>query len=271
MDILVTSDWLNNKINNSDIILLKVIFKGVNTSEKIHSNLQIPNSKVFDLKNVFKDPNSMYPNTAPTPLQFEKEIRKLGVNNTSKIVLYDTNGIYASPRAWWLFKLMGHQNVAILQGGLTEWLKKGFVTEKQSYNKSSIQGDFKVKYHPEIYKTHNDLINNLKTKTYIVIDARSKGRFNGTEPEPRKELSGGHIPNSVNLPYKEVLNGNKYKSKEALFQIFNPINPTNKPLIFSCGSGVTACILYFAYALISKNKNAVYDGSWTEWAMRLDE
>jgi len=267
---IVSVNWLHKNLNNPDLIILDASQKNNKFDLKTKfEGLQIKNTRFFDLKNSFSKKDTVLPNMLPSAKEFEQECRKLGINKSSKIVVYDNLGIYTSPRVWWLFKTMGHNTIAVLDGGLPAWNSEGFELEpivKNTYN----QGDFEATFHPELVKDIEAIKTNLKTKTAIVIDARSEGRFNGTSPDPRPNLKSGHIPNSINLPYSQVLENGKFKSEKKLTEIFKTLKLDNNPLIFTCGSGITACILMLASELVSKNPKAVYDGSWTEWASEND-
>lgn len=262
---LITVNWLAENLDIPNLIILDASVKN-NVSGLIPEfpSLQIKGAQQFDMENVFLDKINPIPNMIPNPDVFTKECQKLGINKKSIIIVYDNLGIYTSPRAWWLFKLMGHENVAILDGGLPAWIEEGLPTEAIKKQSHKI-GDFEVIYQPELVKNANDIQANLISKKTIVIDARSADRYNGTTPEPREGMKSGHIPNSVNLPFSQVLENGKFKSKEELVKLFNKLDIENKPLIFTCGSGITACIVLMASELISKNKKSVYDGSWSEW------
>lgn len=259
---ILSALWLYNNLEDPDLVIL-------DASEKKDKgdliNIQIEGARHFDLKKEFSDTSSELPNTLPSPKQFENSCRKLGINNSSKIVVYDNLGIYISPRVWWMFKVMGHQNIAVLNGGLPEWIRQGYETVKHKENKIK-PGDFKAKFKPEMVKDYDFVSSNVSLQQSVLIDARSPGRFEGIAPEPREGLPSGHIPGSLNLPYTDVLKNGKFKSREDLSEIFNNLKINEKPLVFSCGSGVTACIILMASELVLKNDKSVYDGSWTEWA-----
>ncbi len=264
MSSIVTADWLNDNLNNPDVIILDATFKGVNKSEKSDKNKQIKNALFFDL-NHFKNQESNLSNTYPKPDFFEKEIQKLGIKNHQHIVIYDENGIYSAPRVWWLFRLMGHQKVSVLNGGLPNWINKGFPTEKKTRNQKITISNYRVNFTSDLIVDYNYVKKNSLKNEALLIDARSEGRFNGTTPEPRKELPSGKIPNSINIPYQKVLENGFLKPNNTLKSIFKDVLKQDKKLIFSCGSGITACINLLASEQILPNKKAVFDGSWTEW------
>ncbi|MCH2044472.1 MAG: sulfurtransferase [Saprospiraceae bacterium] len=262
---LVSVEWLQDHLNDKNLVLLNAsLAKPAQVDDAPATNQpMIPNTRLFDLKGKFADKTSSFPNTVPTPTQFEQECQNLGINQNSKIVVFDTRGIYASPRAWWLFKVMGHQDVMVLDGGLPEWIKRGFETSPQ-IDKDYPKGDFKASFNNNLVKTYNDVVKNVEASQFTIMDARSQGRFNGTEQEPRKWLQSGHIPQSVSLPYSFVLKDGKMKSKTELQEFFTAVK--GKDLVFSCGSGITACIIMLAHAVAHQESLYLYDGSWSEWA-----
>ncbi|MES2238648.1 MAG: sulfurtransferase [Bacteroidota bacterium] len=253
---IVSVNWLKQNLQDPELIILDAVL------DIPPHDLQIIGARTFDIKNKFSDTSVPLPNTLPKPEAFAAEAQKLGINKNSKIVVYDTKGIYSSPRAWYLFKSMGHENVWVLDGGMPAWIKEDLPTEIvtiQSYSK----GDFEANFNPEMFKNKEQLLENISSKKAVVIDARSSDRFHAETEEPREDLRSGHIPGATNLPFATILKDGKYKSKEELEQI---LPHQDQPLYFSCGSGITACIDLIAYELIdSKNPKAVYDGSWTEW------
>jgi len=259
---IVSATWLFNHLNDPDLIILDASQK---TASGDFNNSRIKGARHFDLNNEFRDTSNELPNTFPSAEQFEKNCRKLGINRSSKIVVYDNLGIYLSPRVWWMFKTMGHQNVAVLNGGLPEWIRLGYTSVSEKGN-NVLPGDFQSKFNPEMLKDYNFISSNISLQESVLIDARSAGRFEGIAPEPREGLPSGHIPGSINLPYTAVLKNGKFKPKEDLVELFNTLNIEEKSLVFSCGSGITACIILLASELVVDNKKSVYDGSWTEWA-----
>jgi len=263
---LISIEWLNENLNDKDLVLLDASLpKTAEGNISPHHLKTIPGARYFDLKNSFSKSNSPFPNTLPSEEQFETECQKLGIHQTSKIVVFDNHGIYSSPRVWWMFKIMGHHNISVLNGGLPEWINNGFSVVSREVNHYKL-GNFKAKPHKELVKSYQDILDNVDTKLFNLIDARSKGRFNGTEKEPRKHLKSGHIPNSINIPYNSVLDEGKFKPVWELKKIFDDKCPDKKTLVYSCGSGLTACIVMLAAEIINKKGKHIYDGSWSEWA-----
>lgn len=259
---LVTTAWLYNHLNDPDLIILDARLEQNQSNLENHNpDLQIKGARVFDIKNNFSDTSNPLPNTFPSVEKFTAECQKLGINKNSTIVVYDGLGIYTSPRAWWMFKAMGHFNVFVLDGGLPEWLKEGYPTESRQELTHAI-GDFEAKLQPELIKNKEQVLENITTKEAVLMDARSAERFHATLEEPRVGLRSGHIPGSINKPFTDLQQDGKFKSREELSEI---LKLNDGPLLFTCGSGITACIVLLACELISDNPKAVYDGSWTEW------
>ncbi|WGH75962.1 sulfurtransferase [Tenacibaculum tangerinum] len=266
---IVSVDWLQDNLHANNLIVLDASLEkvGKDVLDAIEKK-QIKNAVFFDLKNVFLDLKGTYPNTIPSKEHFEKEVRKIGINKDSCIVVYDDLGIYSAPRVWWLFTTFGFTNIAVLNGGFPAWKNAGFEVESKKERKNAT-GNFEVNFKKNRLSTTASVFMASRDKK-IILDARSKARFDATEPEPRKNLRGGHIPNSKNLPYTELLVDGKMKSKKELQKIFSKINPNHEEMIFTCGSGITACILAIGAAKAGYTNYSVYDGSWTAWASELE-
>ncbi|QWX82731.1 sulfurtransferase [Cellulophaga sp. HaHaR_3_176] len=269
MDSLVTVDWLKNHLSDSDLIILDASSVAIAAKEARLDSVKIAGARFFDLKNDFSDTDSKYPNTLPSAEKFQLACQNLGINSTSKIVVYDNLGVYWSPRVLWMFNAMGHSDIAVLDGGLPEWMSSGLPVENRIFDTSN-KGDFKTSFDKSKLVNFTSVLENTTAENTLLIDARSSGRFDGTAPEPRKDLRSGHIPNSINIPYENVLNNGKFKSVSELKLIFKDVEKENRPLVFSCGSGITACIILLASKIANiTNEKAVFDGSWTEWAQRV--
>ncbi|WP_369049123.1 sulfurtransferase [Tenacibaculum sp. UWU-22] len=270
---IVSAKWLHQNIDAENLIILDATISKV-TSKNATENtntLKIEKAIFFDLKTVFSQQNAPYPNTILSAAAFEKAAQAIGINTNSCIVVYDNLGVYSSPRVWWMFTLMGFTNIAVLDGGLPEWKKNGFPLEEMLPTKKTIKkGNFKVTYHQNKIKTTQQVLSAINDEQIVIVDARSAGRFNASEPEPRKDIRSGHIPNSINLPYQNLQINGQMKSIKELKEIVKKINPDKKEMIFSCGSGITACILALGTSLAGYTNYAVYDGSWTEWGSRKE-
>jgi len=257
---LVSVDWLNTNSNTDNLIIFDATINKVITD----SSERILNARFFDIKKKFSDINNPFPSALPSADQFQREARNLGVNNDSIILVYDDKGIYSSARVWWLFKVFGYTNVAVLDGGLPEWKRKGLKTNTYT-EETFIKGNFKSNFNLGLMTDFNGINAFSKDSDKLIIDARSVARFKCLVDEPREGLRRGTIPNSKNLPYTHLFNENLMKSKAELSVIFNNLVKDKAQLVFSCGSGITACVLALGATLCGFNNLIVYDGSWTEY------
>lgn len=256
----VSTKWLYDNLNLPQLVVLDATLPN-----KKYSDLFIPNSLYFDLKHDFSDLNSSLPHTLPQAKDFALAAAELGINNDSIIAVYDQNGIYSSARCWWMFKAMGHHNIYILNGGLPQWLNESLpiTNSYMTLSTAHFTGTLTSEYFCDKEHILNDLNNNSTT----VFDARSPSRFSAREPETRNNLNSGHIPHSINMHYASVLDQGCFKSKETLTAMFATYAPNlHQLLIFTCGSGVTACILAAAATIVGYRNISVYDGSWSEWS-----
>jgi len=268
MEPLISVDVLAQMWDQEEVIILDAS----PTSNKsglvaAHPGKKIKGARIFNLKKVFSDLESAYPNMLPQPKLFEEAAQALGINNESMVVVYDNLGIYTAPRVRWMFRVMGFNQIAVLDGGLSAWIDSGHPVEAMEAPNTYYKGNFEAQYKLNLIKSMVQVEDSTKHQAFMILDARSKGRFEGTAPEPRADLPSGSIPGSLNLPFTSVLNNGKMKTKEELRSIFGALPIKDYPLVFSCGSGLTACIVLLAGELVLENEMAVYDGSWTEWAM----
>lgn len=265
--VLVSSNWLNTHLKATNLVVLDATLPKVTAEKKEEKNQLkgfIPGARFFDIKNVFSDTEALFPNTRLSHKEFEKQAQLLGINNDSCIIVYDDHGIYSSPRAWWSFKAMGFDNVAVLDGGLPSWLANGFPISS-THDSVEVLGDFRSKDRSTMFSDTEDVLRALNADNTVILDARSAARFEGLAVEPRTGVRSGHIPNSKSLPYSEVLNGVYLRSSEALQKLYEDRNVMGKKMIFSCGTGITACVLALGAEIAGYKETSVYDGSWTEW------
>ncbi len=258
---------LSDRLGTPNLIVLDATIPKVAGAAPPKGKRRIPGARFFDIKKAFSDSDSPFPNTFPKVEQFQEACRALGIDNESTVVVYDDLGIYSSPRAWWMLRTMGHKNVLVLDGGLPEWERQGYATEAITERPIAV-GNFKASFDADAVKQFEFIQSNSSSSEALVIDARSADRFYARVPEPRADLRGGHIPESMNIPYTEVLENGKFKSPQALKPVFEPLQGETRPLVFSCGSGITACIVLLAGEQLLQNQLAVYDGSWTEYALK---
>ncbi len=261
----VSVTWVHEHLKATNLVILDTsIPKVTDTSEKNVSSLKIPGTRFFDIKHKFSRTDAPFPNTFPSEGQFTREARRLGINSNSALVIYDDKGLYSSPRAWWMFRAMGHKNVAVLDGGLPLWEAAGYETEEYSpYPGDS--GNFTAHYDGISFVDFEMVKTSMEANTHRLIDARSEERFTGMVPEPRKGLRSGTIPGSSNLPYTALLNNGRLKKESELMALFREKITEQDRCVFSCGSGITACVLALGATLAGYKNLAVYDGSWTEW------
>jgi thiosulfate/3-mercaptopyruvate sulfurtransferase len=258
---IVSCEWLQNNLSLDNLIILDASVHTSTSDKRSH----IPNSRPIDVKDQFSNTNAKFPNTIPSQEQFQNYARELGICNDSIVIVYDDKGMYWSPRIWWLFKTFGLKTIAVLDGGLIKWNALNYPIVKFSAKPKWLTGNFVADYQPNNMKYFNDILEIQDDKNHLILDARSKERFQCKVPEPREGLRSGTIPNSVNLPYTTLIENHCLKSKAELQSIFRSFTIGDKFLTFSCGSGITACILALGAEVSGNNKIAVYDGSWTEY------
>ena len=202
--------------------------------------------------------------------KFSQMISDLGISNQDHIIVYYTLGIFSSPRVWWMFNYYGHNQISILDGGLIKWCKEKKEIESGKGKKYS-KTTFKVNENHSLLKTYEDIKKNISNNSFQILDARSKGRFEGIDAEPRKNLRSGSITNSINLPWNECIDPDSkcFLGKPALEQKFKSLKINDsQPIVFSCGSGISACVIGKAFNIINNKPVNIYDGSWTEWATK---
>lgn len=265
---LVSVSWLAAHLDDPALVVLDAtIPKPGQPLPADFLNRRIRHARVFDLEHRFSDLHSHLPHMLPTVEQFEREARALGISNGSQIVIYDQWGMFSAPRVWWMFRVMGHQQVAVLNGGLPEWIASGHAVASGGASEQPPYGHFKAQFDPQQVKNQKQVADAMNDPVTVILDARPAGRFQGTVPEPRPHLRGGHIPGSHNLPFDQVTPAGKMLDAEQLKPIFEQFVNKDQSLVFSCGSGVTACVLALAAEVAGYRKTAVYDGSWSEWGM----
>ncbi|NAW66503.1 sulfurtransferase [Photobacterium halotolerans] len=271
MNALVSTSWLERHSGLSKVVIVDATMQSVaGDNTDLDTRQYIPGAMVFDLERQFSDASSSLPHTAPKYKAFQREVSKLGIETDSVIVIYDAKGIYSAPRVWWLFKLMGHEQVFVLDGGLPKWIAEGRAVVASPVIPESGNG-WQGEYRTAWIADWRELAEKAGLPGHHVIDVRSAGRFSGLQPEPRPELRSGHIPHAINLPFTSFIEDGQYKNPDKLQVLFAEQQVFgDEKLYFSCGSGVTACIGLLAAYQCGYRNLSVYDGSWAEWGQRTD-
>ena len=264
---IVSTDWLEQHLEAPDIRIIDSSWyfpQEKRNAEQEFLECHIPGASFFDIDKI-KDNDSDLPHMLPPSEMFNSTVRKLGIGDGHKVVIYDGLGMRSAARLWWMFKVFGYSDVVVLDGGFPKWVKENRsttaeITEKEIrhltiYEDKSIVAD------------RDDVLRATKLNHCSIIDARSEGRFMGTAPEPRSGLRSGSIENSINVPYETLLNEDfTFKKKREILDIFSKKDVVfNNYIITTCGSGVTAAVLYLALDEIGCSKISLYDGSWAEW------
>lgn len=264
---IVSTDWLAQHLEAPDIRIIDSSWyfpQEKRNAEQEFLECHIPGASFFDIDKI-KDNDSDLPHMLPPSEMFNSTVRKLGIGDGHKVVIYDGLGMRSAARLWWMFKVFGYSDVVVLDGGFPKWVKENRsttaeITEKEIrhltiYEDKSIVAD------------RDDVLRATKLNHCSIIDARSEGRFMGTAPEPRSGLRSGSIENSINVPYETLLNEDfTFKKKREILDIFSKKGVVfNNYIITTCGSGVTAAVLYLALDEIGCSKISLYDGSWAEW------
>ncbi len=270
---LVSTEWLAAHLNDPDLRILDATMamagsQGVNTRAEFELG-HIPNARFFDIEEI-SDLRSNLPHMAPPVEKFMSRLRAMGVGDGHQVVIYDTHGLYSAARVWWLFRLMGKTDVAVLDGGLPKWRAEGRAID--ALPPMIRDRHMTVNRQNQLVKDVTQVAHNAKLREAEIIDARAAARFRGEVPEPRAGLRAGHIPGSKNVPYSMLLNGNgTMKDAAQLKAVFEAAGvDLERPAITSCGSGVTAAVLSLALERIGHRNHALYDGSWAEWGMYPD-
>ncbi|MBP0463007.1 sulfurtransferase [Roseomonas sp. PWR1] len=271
MEMLVSTEWLAGELGKPDLLVFDCSTFLPNEPGNKHDAFRaarIPGARMFDI-DAIADKETDLPHMVPTPAAFARMVGALGISNGHRIVFYDQHGLRSSPRGWWMMRLFGHDRVAVLDGGLPAWVKEGRPTESGEAP-APAPASFVPDFRAGMLAGIGDVKRIVADGSALIIDARAKGRFDGTAPEPRAGLPSGHMPGAANVPVTDMAGPDgRMKDPAALRAIFAAAGAAGgKPVVTSCGSGVTACVLAFGLVRAGLPEPAVYDGSWTEWASR---
>jgi len=269
MNQLVSSEWLFDNLETVKILDASWHLPNVNrNSFEEYKSEHIINSNFFDLdKNSNADTN--LPHMLPSKEDWEIIVSKLGISNSDHIIVYDNSDIFSSCRVWYTFLYFGHDSklISVLDGGFKKWINEKRPTTSKIINNE--KSKYIAKENTSLVINKDEVNKNIENKKFQLIDARGEQRFLGLQPEPRKELRSGNIKGSINLPFQKLLEKDRtFKKKDELIEIFKTKNVSfEKEMAFTCGSGVTACILGLANSIISGKKPVIYDGSWAEYGL----
>jgi len=269
---LVSTEWLAAHLQDPDLRILDATWfmpDDERDARKGYDAAHIPGARFFDIDEI-SDTRSPLPHMAPPVEKFISRMRAMGVGDGHQVVVYDQVGVFSAPRVWWLFRLMGKSDIAVLDGGLPKWIAEG--REIEDLPPVMRDRHITVQRQASLVKDVTQVAHAAKLGDQEIVDARAHDRFTGATPEPRPGLRSGHIPGSKNLPWQTVITADgRLKSPEELRALFAEAQvDTTKPVICTCGSGVSASILALALERIGHRDWSVYDGSWSEWGMYND-
>jgi thiosulfate/3-mercaptopyruvate sulfurtransferase len=270
---LVTTEWLAEHLHSPDLRIIDGSYylpgEGLDPREEFELH-HIPGAVFFDIDDI-ADSETDLPHMLPSPQKFSSRVRKLGLGDGLRFVVYDQKGVWSSPRVWWTFRYFGHEDIAILDGGLPKWMDEGRAVETGPAK--SGERHFTARMNSFMIRDRDQIAANLKNAREQILDARPAGRFLGRDPEPREGLRRGHIPGSINLPYNELMNAGSrtLRTSNELRQRFEAAGVAfDRPVVTSCGSGITAAILSLGLQMAGHKDVALYDGSWAEWGLPGD-
>ncbi len=269
---VVSFDWLQARLGQPNLRILDASWylPAQNRDAKAeYATARIPGAVHFDIDTI-ADVNSGLPHTLPSPELFAAEVGAMGISETNTIVVYDGPGMFSAPRVWWMFRVFGAKSCFVLNGGFDQWKTEGkpLETSAISIPKSAI---FNPTYNHIAVASFTDMQQTIETGDLQIADARGAGRFEGRDPEPRAGMRSGHMPGSRNVPYSALSNGGQLKPLTELKQVLEDSGiDLEKPVVTTCGSGVTAAMITLALQSLGHRNNMLYDGSWSEWGGRSD-
>jgi thiosulfate/3-mercaptopyruvate sulfurtransferase len=265
-DPLVSTAWLANRLGDPGVAILDATWFMPGTPRDPRAEYRaehIPGAGFFGIDEI-SDHSSDLPHMLAAASDFQLAMRDLGINADTTVVVYDTQGLFSAPRAWWNFRAMGHESVFVLDGGLPTWKAEGRPLE--TGERSGPPGDFRVAPEARLVRDLKAVAKAIELGSPQLVDARPPGRFAGHAPEPREGLRSGHMPGALNLPFSLVVENGRLVSASRLETLFQEAGvDLEAPIITTCGSGISAAVLALALAKLGRRDVAVYDGSWTEW------
>ena len=270
---IVETDWLSDHLSAPDVVVVDGSWHLPTENRDPRAEFEdahIPGAVYFDIDDI-SDTDNPLPHMLPSPEKFSSRMRRLGIGDGSRIVCYDTTGLFSAARVWWMFRVMGHRDVCVLNGGLPKWMEEGRPTEDGPARPRQ-QKHFTARLQTMMVRDRHDIARASKNGSAQIVDARAAGRFAGTTPEPREGLRSGRIPNSFNVPFDQILTDKRtLKSPQEIRSHFEDAGvDISRPVMTTCGSGVTAAVLSLGLAICGVAETGLYDGSWSEWGADSD-
>ena len=266
---LVTTDWLADHLDAPDLVVLDCSWHlpdGARNGRREYDEEHIPGALFFDIDEI-ADTKTEQPHMLPSAEKFSSRMRQMGIGDGMQIIVYDSDGLFSAPRVWWTFRVFGADNVRVLDGGLKKWKAEQRDTEDMP-PRARTQRHFTSRRNASLVSDKADMLAALDDPARQIVDARSSERFSGRKEEPRAGLPSGHMPGALNLYYGDMINEDgTMKGRDELRALFDRVGvDLSKPVLTTCGSGITAAILALGLARLGHNQTSVYDGSWSEWA-----
>lgn len=270
--LIVSTAWLAEHLDAPDVRVIDASWYLPQMERDAKAEYQgehIPGTVFFDIDEIC-DPDADAPHMLPRPEKFASRVRKLGIGDGNRVIVYDGAGLFSAARVWWMFRAMGHEDVAVLDGGLPKWKSEG--RPLSDMPPIPRERHYTARLNNLIVRDLGQVLRNTEARREQILDARAPGRFSGADPEPRAGMRSGHIPGSLNIPFGSLLNEDKtMKSRSDLQHLFEEAGVDSEtPSVTSCGSGITAAVVYLGLSIAGHRHVALYDGSWSEWGSRDD-
>ncbi|WP_120496086.1 3-mercaptopyruvate sulfurtransferase [Kiloniella sp. EL199] len=269
---IVSTEWLADHLDAPDVRVVDGTYYLPNENKDartLYEEAHIKNAVFFDIDDI-SDTDNPLPHMIPSDIKFASKVRKLGLGDGNRIVVYDQRGLFSAARVWWMFRLFGHKDIAVLDGGLPKWLSEHRPVDDNTVHPG--ERHFTPRFNSFLIRDKEQLLRNIEIGKEQVLDARASGRFKGEVPEPRAGIRSGHIPDSYSLPFTNLFKEDG--TLKELHELKNAFEKAgidyNKPVVTSCGSGVTAAVLSLGLELTGHKKTSLYDGSWSEWGLEGD-
>ncbi|HZY63348.1 MAG TPA: 3-mercaptopyruvate sulfurtransferase [Edaphobacter sp.] len=270
MNFLVTPSWLAGRLHDSRTVILDATLPPVGVTPPVDTRARyekqhIPGAIFFDIDEL-SDRGTSLPHMLPDAEEFSRKMSAMGIGDGMDIVIYEQEGVFSAPRAWWMLRTFGAERVYLLDGGLRAWVEAGFPTESGSVQRAAAR--FEAKLNRAAVRDFSEVQKIIEERGQI-LDARSAGRFSGEMPEPRAGISSGHMPGAISVPFTELAEGGRMKQAEKLQEIFAEKGvDMQRPITTTCGSGVTAAVVALGLEIAGARNVSLYDGSWAEYAQK---